>query len=256
MGKTVSRGPQEGAEAYDAALDLQGLLKSALPLARVRAKQKLGFHWQREGSQYFSQRVIPDPSSLHVVDQYVDVARAAGAQADRADFDLVPNADSVASIRFKLQTLGVGEGRPLVLMNAGAGWASKRWPPEKFAFLHELLRDVGVAAVFLGGSSMEEVQIHQTISQKCATPPHSLLGQTNVSELIALVSLASVHVGGDTGSTHIAAALGRPAIGLYSRTRPERSCPYGQIGRTLYNPEGLENISERAVFQAVLGALG
>ena len=48
-------------------------------------------------------------------------------------------------------------------------------------------------------------------------------------ELVALVGMADLHVAGDTGSTHLAAALGRPCIGLYTLTRPERCCPYGQI---------------------------
>jgi len=60
--------------------------------------------------------------------------------------------------------------------------------------------------------------------------------------------LAVAHVGGDTGSTHIAAALGIPAVGLYSITRPVRSCPYGQIERCLYEPRGLKYILPDQVF--------
>jgi ADP-heptose:LPS heptosyltransferase len=65
--------------------------------------------------------------------------------------------------------------------------------------------------------------------------------------LVALVALAKAHVGGDTGSSHLAAALGIPAIGLYAITRPKRSCPYGQIERCLYEPSGLAGISTASV---------
>ena len=70
----------ELAEPFDCALDLQGLFKSAWPVHLAKSPTKLGYHWQREGAFLFSQRVLPDPSSFHIVDQYVDVARAAGAR--------------------------------------------------------------------------------------------------------------------------------------------------------------------------------
>jgi ADP-heptose:LPS heptosyltransferase len=62
-----------------------------------------------------------------------------------------------------------------------------------------------------------------------------------------LIRLASAHVGGDTGSTHIAAAMDIPAVGLYSTTRPERSCPYGQIASCHFSPDGLAHIQPDAV---------
>ena len=83
-----------------------------------------------------------------------------------------------------------------------------------------------------------------------------LTGKTTVAELIAVISLAEAHVGGDTGSTHIAAGLAVPAIGLYSATRPERSCPYGQIDRCIFRPEGLDKIEASDVFSLVQEAIG
>jgi ADP-heptose:LPS heptosyltransferase len=82
-----------------------------------------------------------------------------------------------------------------------------------------------------------------------------LAGRTTIGDLIGLLSLSAVHVGGDTGSTHLAAALGVPAVGLYSMTSPKRSCPYGQISRCLYEPAGLDRIPVPAVLHQVEVAL-
>lgn len=241
-----------GEGEFDAALDLQGLFKSAILVATCKARQKVGYHWQREGAWLFSERVIPDPSSFHIVDQYVDVARYLGANADRAEFEMTPSDAATNSVRAKLGAMGVGES--FVAINAGAGWATKRWPAQHYARLTCLLSDLGVQAVFLGGAAItdreafEEVCMHLPAG---AERPKELLGQTTVSELVALLQLAQAHVGGDTGSTHIAAGLGVPAIGLYSITRPQRSCPYGQIERCLYDPDGLHRISPEAVLQKV-----
>lgn len=235
-------------ESFDATLDLQGLLKSALCVMRAKAKRKVGYHWQREGSWLFSGRVQPDPTSFHVVDQYVDVARAVGGVMDRAEFGLRPREEDLVSVRGKLTEAGV-EGK-FVAVNAGAGWATKRWPAEHFAALIAELPYV--PCVLIGGPGDREVA--EAVRAGAPGAP-SLVGETSVRELVALLSLASAHVGGDTGSTHIAAALGVPAVGLYSLTRPRRSCPYGQIERCHYDPAGLSHIRPEAVLKTVREAL-
>ncbi len=235
---------------FDAALDLQGLLKSAVVVGLSQARAKLAYHWQREGSRLFAAPVQPDPTSNHVVDQYVDVARAAGGVMDRADFALRPDEESLASVEDTLRTEG-HDGRPLVVLNAGAGWATKRWPPRAFAELARRVTEAGWAVAFMGGpgdrETFAEVQAHNPGQVL------DLVGRTSIPELVALLSLAQVHVAGDTGSAHIAAALGRPCVGLYTLTRPERSCPYGQFDRCLTGPP--DSIPVEAVFGKVEEAL-
>ena len=233
---------------FDAAFDLQGLLKSGLVVGWSRARRKLGYHWRREGAWLFSQRVVPDPSSLHVTDQYVDVVRALGAEADRAEFDLRPEMGDVAKMRAMVPW------SEFVVCNAGAGWASKRWPAASFAALAQRLDERGICTAFVGAESdrpaFEEVRAAGDVGAL------DLIGKTSVRELVALISLAKAHVGGDTGSTHVAAALGVPAIGLYSITRPERTCPYGQRKNTLYDPGGLDRISVGQAAEALGRAIG
>jgi ADP-heptose:LPS heptosyltransferase len=233
--------------AFDAAFDLQGLFKSARIIGSCRAGKKLGYHWQRELSWLFSQRVVPDATSLHVTDQYVDVVRAFGAECDRAEFGLAADPQDVEAVRAMLP---VGE---FVVCNAGAGWATKRWPAPHFAALAEGLQAMGLRAVFIGAKS--DRSVFDEVRAAGATSALDLVGRTDVRQLVALVSLAKAHVGGDTGSTHIAAALGVPAIGLYSVTRPERSCPYGQMHNTLYDPRGLSWIAPEQVLARLEAAL-
>lgn len=234
---------------FDAALDLQGLLKSGLIIGRARAKEKVGYHWQREGSSLFSCRIVPDPTSYHVVDQYVDVARAVGGEMDRAQFALTPKHEDVLTVRRKLKERDV-VGR-FALINAGAGWVSKRWPATHFAELADRLHtELNLPTVLLGGPGDKEIA--QEVIDACKVArPVSLAGETGVRELVALVRLAFVHVGGDTGSTHLAAALDVPAVGLYGLTRPLRSCPYGQIDSCVHDERGLSFIEVDPVWDLV-----
>lgn len=236
---------------FDVAFDMQGLFKSGIIVAKSQAERKLGYHWQREMAWLFTSKVIPDPTSFHVVDQYVDVARAAGCDMAQAEFGLIPKAEDVISVR---QKLGEVAG-PLVIVNPGAGWASKRWPTAHFSTLIDRLSLEGIVCVLIGGKAEADRAAAAEVVSGCAQKPLSLVGETSVRELIGLISTASAHVGGDTGSTHISAALGVPAIGLYSITRPARSCPYGQIERCHYDSEALANIQPESVHKSVREAL-
>lgn len=238
------------AETFDVALDMQGLLKSAIAVGRAKAKAKLGYHWQREGAWLFSRAVLPDPSSNHIVDQYVDVARAAGATAHRARFGLVPSEAAVASIREKLSAIrALGE---YVVVNAGAGWVTKRYPPDQLANVIDQIADAGLRTVLVGGKADSDRQAAAEVESASRSKPHNMLGETTIGELVALIDGAKAHLGGDTGSTHIAAALDRPAVGLYSITRPQRSCPYGQVHNCLYHPDGLAHIEPKDVFTRLM----
>lgn len=238
------------AEKFDVAIDLQGLLKSALCIVRAKASRKVGYHWQREGAKLFSEAILPDPSSLHVVDQYIDVARALGAETDRAEFGLVPLPEDLLSVRSKLGLAG-----PYAVINAGAGWASKRWAPESFGLVIDRLAKAGIPSVLVGGKGDADRLAADLVRLAVKETPIDLLGQTSIPELIALISGAVAHVGGDTGTTHIAAAVGIPAFGIYSITNPQRSCPYGQFDRCFYDPEALANISPEPVVEAILSAV-
>lgn len=50
----------------------------------------------------------------------------------------------------------------------------------------------------------------------------------NVAGLTALLRKVSLLVGGDSGPTHLAAALGVPLVALYGPTDPARNGPWGQ----------------------------
>ena len=210
---------------FDLALDLQGLLKSALPVFMAQAKAKFGYHWQREGAALLVPRVKPNPRSIHVVDQYLDVAVAAGGTLVNKGFGLQPKPEDLEIVQAKLHEAGLQPSTPFVLMNAGAGWVTKRWNPAHFAHVARAVQAKGFQVAFLG-TEADRPAFQEVIAHNVSAI--DMLGKTNVRQLVALTSLARLHLGGDTGSTHLAAALNIPAIGVYTLTKPDRSCPYGQ----------------------------
>ena len=67
--------------------------------------------------------------------------------------------------------------------------------------------------------------------------PVSLAGQTSLKELAAVLLGGALHVCGDTGSAHIAAALGRPVVALYGPTDPAMAGPWDQNDHVLSHRE-------------------
>ncbi len=214
---------------FEAVLDLQGLLKSGLMTAAARSKKKLGFHWQREGARLFSAPVKPDPTSLHVADQYLDVARALGA-VELTDFHTVqPTETDSAEAAAILKEAGIDPDHPYFVMNAGAGWITKRWAPEGFAHVSRELNSKGIQTVFIGAPS--DAPVFEEVKAQNPGDAKTVVGKTSLPQLMAVIAGSKGHLGGDTGSTHMTSALGKKAYGVYTLTKPERSCPYGQISR-------------------------
>ena len=85
-----------------------------------------------------------------------------------------------------------------------------------------------------------------------------LTGRTTLAELVALLERASLHVAPDTGTVHIAAALGIPVVALYGPTQPWRVGPYGQPDGVVYHGEdgeGLAAVSPGEVIDKARAAL-
>jgi lipopolysaccharide heptosyltransferase I len=224
-------------EAFDVALDLQGLMKSALLTALTRAPRRIGFAagWSREwpSALLMNERVRPPDSARHVVDQYLTLARPLGVAATPVEFRMPadPAADGRAD-EF-LAGAGIKPHDRLVLVNPGAGRPDKRWPVERLRDLARRLADETVARVVVLWGPGEE-QDARAIAGAAAilAPP------TTLRDLVALARRARLLIAGDTGPLHIAAAVGTPCVGLYGPTSGVRNGPYGAGHRVLQGPDG------------------
>lgn len=221
------------AERYEVALDLQGLIKSAIWGLLSGAPIRLGGHRMREGTWLFMKRLpVPDLPDQHVVLQYLEATRWLGVeQLTPVEFPLIIPDEARQSARTKLAQIGATS--TFISMNPSAGREWKRWDIKKFAELSDRIEaEWGVPVVFVGGSG--DKPLEQQLHALKRRPLRSLIGQTSLKEAMAVVQMSAVHVCGDTGTAHIAAAFGVPCVGLYGPTDPDRTGPFGQRERVLY----------------------
>ncbi len=212
---------------FDQALDLQGLVKSAV-LARLSgARQVVGFtpEQSREpASAYFYSDTLPGDSGNrpHVIEINLELTRALDCTPNGAS-PLIPltlpeEADSYVDRKLDL----AGINRP-VLINPGAGWITKRWPAPSYGrLLLQLQQQLELPVVVAYGPGEEELveQMEEAAGSPVVAFP------TDFVQLAALCRRSRLMVAGDTGPLHLAVALGTPTVAILGPTSPWRNGPF------------------------------
>src|SRR6266446_2249180 len=142
---------------WDAAIDYQGLWKSAALPFLGGIKRRIGFSWEtiREYGVpvLYTERVRS--TAAHIADQNGELSLRAGARDPVASFRLNVSQEDEAAVLAELQKSGLG--RYLVL-SPGGGWRSKCWPPERFGSLCRLIHDsLGLRSIINYGPGEDEL---------------------------------------------------------------------------------------------------
>jgi heptosyltransferase-1 len=221
---------------YDVAIDLQGLIKSALLARASGAPRVVGFssRYARERAARLFYTDAHDPGrgglydareTRHVVDINLGLLTVLGITAPAREFP-IETVDSEAARRAQTQV-----GGPYAVLNPGAAWPNKRWPPERLASIAaELKVRHGLMSVVLWGPGEE--QLAQAVVAG-AGGAAIVSPKTSIADFVALARGADLMVSGDTGPTHIAAAIGTPIVGIYGPTRPARNGPMSPLDVTV-----------------------
>jgi 3-deoxy-D-manno-octulosonic-acid transferase/heptosyltransferase-1 len=217
---------------YDLLIDLQGLLKSGLWVGLARAKRKIGFTGGREGSRFFlSERPFFVDYNQHALERYLQTADYLGCKRKLWQGAIPVSAEDKEAVWKLLE--GVTEKAPnLVAINPMARWHTKCWEPDRFAQLADRIQSEWHCHVLFTGSATDRPLIENIIAP-LQEKPLNLAGQTTLKQLAFLYAQCRLLVSTDTGSMHIAAAMGCPVVALFGPTAPWRTGPYGRNHRII-----------------------
>jgi lipopolysaccharide heptosyltransferase I len=214
------------AARYDAVLDLQGLLKSAV-LARVaRGARILGYSradLREPLAAVCYSETVDVSAAAHVIGKGLALARAtgvaAGALAGPPAFPLVvPAVPAVEQLASRMAPGGYA------LLNPGAAWPNKQWPVDRFGALAAALRrERALPSVVLCGPG-ERGRAEAVVAASGGAA--EVAPQATIPGIAALARQARLVVSGDTGPLHLAAAVGTPAVALFGPTRADRNGPW------------------------------
>jgi heptosyltransferase-1 len=202
------------AHDYDAVIDCQGLLKSAL-VARAARGPRFGYDRASAREPLAASlytRTFNVDRALHAIERNRRLGAAALGYAlgGPPRFGLCPTAP-------------VGEwatlaGQPFAAMLTNASRATKRWPDERWIAVEHRLAARGLKSLLFWGSEAERAD-----TQRRAQPMRNaiVVPRAALDEIAGVLARASIVIGLDTGLTHLAAAVGRPTIGIYCDYDPK-----------------------------------
>jgi lipopolysaccharide heptosyltransferase I len=216
------------ARKWDAAIDYQGLWKSAFLAFFGAAPKRIGF--SSSTIREFGVPILYTDSvvckTTHIADQNGELSLRAGAALPVGPVELQVGEADAARVRADLAKEGLSR---YVVLSPGGGWRSKCWPTERFgALCREIQKEIGIPCVVNYGPGEESLVAEVQAASGTAKPiPYD----GELGTLSALLRNADCIVGGDTGPLHLAVALGTPAVALFGPTDPRRNGPYppGQI---------------------------
>ncbi|MCG6916408.1 MAG: lipopolysaccharide heptosyltransferase II [Deltaproteobacteria bacterium] len=212
-------------EGFELALLLPNSLSSAIIARLAGVPQRLGYSTDGRG-WLLTQRLADrrKERGLHQMDYYLGLLRSFGTSG----VDRIPRLKLKEEVTEKglalLDVLGIGRNELLIGVHPGAAYGeAKRWFPERFARVIDLLHKRGRKFVLLGGPG-EEV-LAEKISTTTAQPPINTVGKTTLAEALVLISRCALFLSNDSGLMHAAAALGIPQVALFGSTDPEKTAP-------------------------------
>jgi heptosyltransferase-2 len=218
----LERGKEPSQLRGDIGILLPNSFRSAWNLKRAGVKERWGY--RSDFRRPLLTRSVSKPRGrVSFPEYYSNLVRHLGIETGPLTAQLkVPPAASAAALAL-LQDRGWQEGRPLVGIAPGAAFGhAKRWSPQRYAELASRLVEAGIACVILGRSEDRDAARDIT--------GIDLIGQTDLTMLMGIVSHCDVVVANDSGALHLAAGLGVPVVGIWGPTDERCSTPVTPFG--------------------------
>lgn len=236
---------------YDFALDFQGAIKSGLFARGGGAAIIAGFADPRESGARFFYRKKIQRHGEHVIEQNHALAAQAlkpvlgGCELKLIAPQLPVDPAAEAWAESEIARLGIAS---FAIVNPGAGWGAKQWPPQRFGEVAIALAAHNIKT--LVNASADEAELAREVVEASGGNAFEL--RCTIGQLIALTRRARIFIGGDTGPLHLAAALEIPVVGLYGPTDPARTGPYGTRSIPLRHPKSETTFSHHREIEAGL----
>jgi heptosyltransferase-2 len=228
-------------DRFDTALLLPNSFRSALLAKRAGIRERWGYRTQWR-APLLTRGIAPPRAVRHVhqADYYQRLVRALGFANGPVESRLaVPPEAREAGAR-ALREAGWDGAAPLVALAPGAAYGgAKRWPPEQFAELAQMLARDGVTCVMVGTSA--DATTAADVAQAYQAPEAgralcTLVGHTDLPALAGVLAHCRTLVTNDSGAMHLAAAIGIAVTAVFGPTDERATRPLGGATTVVTNP--------------------
>ena len=194
---------------------------------------------------------------------WLGLAAPLGIPVGPAGSEYVPRAEASSTAEQLLLSKGVGDGRLLVAIAPGQGFAENAiasWSGERFAHLANRLASRHGAGVILVGDSRDR-EMAEAMRLDLAADTIDLCGEVDLATTAAVIARCDLLVATDTPLLHLAAAVGTPSVGLFGPTSGHVGAPAGGHHRVVQalpsgrTPASLDRIRVDDVLAGIESAL-
>lgn len=205
---------------YEAVLDLQGAIRSALMSRWAGSHVIYGADEPREKPAriFYTRRIAAQ--GVHVIEHSFSLVKSC-MPLSRTSAVALPH-DPAAEEKIAAW-LAERQITDFAVLNPGAGWGAKQWPSSRYAEVAKQLAREGIPSLINFGPAEESLAHSVEAESGGVARPIAC----SITELIALTRRARLFIGGDTGPMHLAAALQVPVVAIFGPTDPARNGPWG-----------------------------
>ncbi len=207
------------AREYDAVIDAQGLLKSAL-ITRMAKGPKYGLD-RNSAREPVAAKFYDYPKTVHWGQHAVERVRQLFAKALDYQLPEQPGQFLLDQSRFDDDLVN---NKPYVVFIHGTTWPTKHWPEAYWCKLAQKVQAAGAHIVIPWGSEKEKERANCIAK---SSDNIEVLPRLSLAGIAGVIANAKAAVAVDTGLGHLTAALETPAISLYAPTSPDLVGAYG-----------------------------
>jgi heptosyltransferase II len=214
---------------FDAALILPRSFHSAFLVRLAQVPIRIGYRSEgRSALLTHAIRRTDDLLRIHRVRYYERLTEPFGKTEEQVSPRLSLREEDRTWAEEVLKGSGFLNGRTLIGINPGATYGlAKCWPPDRFGELGRRLAEKWKAGIVVFGKE-EERPASDEILRQVGRSGLDLTGKTSLLQLGALLERCRLLVTNDTGTMHVAAAVGISVAAIFGSTDPVTTGPFGE----------------------------
>jgi heptosyltransferase II len=211
---------------FDLALDLtcDHTMLGAISLWLSGARYRIGYDIEGRGL-LFNKPVVRRLRTMHITEEIMDLARAAGAETADPVPRISPPPGAIEKSREMLAINHAGS-KAFVGIHAGGTYFTQRWPAKRFSAVADRLAEEQDVRIVLFGSGSDEKALLADLGDRMKFKPIIFLDQP-LDVTAAAIMQCRLMICNNSGLLHLAAATGVPTVSFMGPTLAHRWWPVG-----------------------------
>lgn len=218
-------------ETFEATLVFHTSQRFILPLCALCETPKIiGTQGLNKGLDSLLTTAL-EKKEQHEIERRLDIVQEIGAKVEDSDLEIRWTREDEDDVLQFLKKHHLSQGEVIIGFNPGAKDPFKRWAPEHFIELGNLLCQTLECRIIVTGSKQEKKLVRTIAKQIPGAVP--LYGKLSLPALTKLIQTFSLMITNDTGPMHLSFAAKCPTVALFSPTNPDLCGPYEARNHTI-----------------------